>query len=451
MGLYGNNELLLREISAIKERCRIPGLAIGILCGGDSLLHTDGVINANNPVPVDADTLFQIASITKTFNALLVMLLCGKGRVSLDTTIKSIAPDFAVRDKDAGNRATVRHILTHTGGWEGEMAGCPDKGEDSLKELMKSVAELPQLTPLGKIWGYNSVGFCILGYALECLLGLPYEKIIHDTVLAPLGMGDSVFAAGDAILRKAAVGHYVVDGEVKVAAPWGIPRAMRPSGGLVTSLNDMLRYLRFLLALDNPPVFDGEDAMLREMFARQCAASGPADAVGLSWMIRYINGEKIIRHGGASLGQYSEILFIPERKFGFVILLNGDDDSDSVGEIAAAILREYTGLPYRRTFPEPAKLDLPALQKYQGCYRGLTEDIDIVPSETGLTLTYSYKKIYPGQTEIPAPPPPMHAVFYAADRAYIEENQVMCDFFAGDSGEVAFLRHGNKVLAKSGS
>jgi len=446
MKLAHENKPVYKRIVALKEEHMVPGFAVGILSGGECFTAVDGIINVNNPVPVDESTIFQIASLTKTFNALLILLLRNRGLIDLDMPIKRVMPDFQMQDDDVTEHATIRHLLTHTGGWEGDILEYPDKGDDSLKEGMRIIAKLPQLTPLGTVWAYNPAAFYILGRVVEVLLNMPYEQAVRDTVLTPLGMNDSVFTAGDAIIRKAAVGHYCRNGRPEVAMPWEMPRILRPSGGLVCSLSDMMKYLEFLLSSGG--VFENSDAIKREMFEQQCEASGPADAVGLAWMIRYIDGVKVLRHGGASMGQYSEILFVPDRGFGFVILSNGDDERGFVSELGGLLLAEYLGLRYGRVFPPPILPDAAVLEKYKGLYRGFANDIDVRPEDGGLTIRYHYKKVFQNQTEIPDTPPPMSAVFYADNRAYIVENRVMCDFFADHTGEIAFLRHGNKVHVK---
>lgn len=166
----------------------------------------------------------------------------------MDVPIKQYVPNFRMRDSGVTNNLTIRHLLTHTGGWEGDILVHPDKGEDTAKETMNIIAELPQLTPIGKVWAYNPVGFYILGYVLETVAGMPYEKLLKEFVLRPLGMHDSVFTAGEKIIGKAAVGHYCVDGRPVVATPWELPRSIRPSGGLISSLSDMMKYLDFLLS-----------------------------------------------------------------------------------------------------------------------------------------------------------------------------------------------------------
>src|SRR2546430_1561136 len=99
------------------SRYHVPGIAIGILHDGDEDIAAYGVTNLEHPLPVDADTLFQIASITKTITATVVMRLVERGALDLDSPIRRYLPEFKLRDEDVAKRATLRHLVTHTGGW----------------------------------------------------------------------------------------------------------------------------------------------------------------------------------------------------------------------------------------------------------------------------------------------------------------------------------------------
>jgi CubicO group peptidase (beta-lactamase class C family) len=110
-------------VSKIKEymkEFKVPGVAVGILHGEEKLMKGLGVTNVDHPLPVDDSTLFQIGSITKTFVGTMVMQLVEKGKVELDAPIRSYLPQFKVKDRDASERATIRHLLTHTSGWVGD-------------------------------------------------------------------------------------------------------------------------------------------------------------------------------------------------------------------------------------------------------------------------------------------------------------------------------------------
>lgn len=445
MELQAFNHSLYEKLVRLKEEKDIPGFAAGIVTGDGECECTKGVLNMNNPVAVDGDSLFQIASVTKTFTALLVLLLQEEGHLNLDRPVKEYIPGFAMRDPAVEQGLTIRHLLTHTGGWEGDILEPADKGEDSLREAVRLLSKLPQLTPLGKVWAYNPSGFYILGYLLELVMGKSYAQLLREYVLQPLKMEGCVFTASEAIIRKVSVGHYTADGVQRVATPWELPRFVCAGAGLVCTLRDLMRYLRFLLAKEDTGIFPRERELKSALFGEQCRASGPADTNGLSWMLRYVDGLTFLRHGGASFGQYAELVFSPEHEMGAVILANGDG---FVASAADLILTEYLGVSLERTFPAPVLPGPEICAEYCGRYGGLANDIDVYVGENGVQAKYNYKKVYPDQKTVPTPPPPFDVIFYDADRAYLNGSGTMCDFIRDDRGKVAFLRHGNRIHVK---
>ena len=133
-------------------RHRVPGVAVGITCDGQEFIRGFGVTNINHPLPVDEDTLFQIGSTTKTFTATAVMRLVEQGTLSLDEPIRSYLPSFKMRDPAVTEGVTIRHLLTHTAGWQGDFFPDTGNGDDALTKYVGLMAGLPQLTPLGTVW-----------------------------------------------------------------------------------------------------------------------------------------------------------------------------------------------------------------------------------------------------------------------------------------------------------
>src|SRR5438045_4916352 len=126
------------------SRYHVPGVAIGILHDGDEDIAAYGVTNLEHPLPVDADTLFQIASITKTITATVVMRLVERGALDLDSPIRRYLPGFKLRDEDVAKRATLRHLVRHTGGWIGDCLADFDRGDGAIARSETAIAELDQ-------------------------------------------------------------------------------------------------------------------------------------------------------------------------------------------------------------------------------------------------------------------------------------------------------------------
>jgi CubicO group peptidase (beta-lactamase class C family) len=110
---------ICERIPEALARHKVPGMVLGITSEGQDLVRGFGVTNIDHPLPVDEDTLFQIGSTTKTFTATAAMRLVEQGKLALDEPVRSYLPDFSMRDPAVTERATMRHLLTHTGGWQG--------------------------------------------------------------------------------------------------------------------------------------------------------------------------------------------------------------------------------------------------------------------------------------------------------------------------------------------
>ena len=140
----------------------VPGAAIGVIDGGSLTTRGLGVTNVEDSIPVTPHTVFPIASISKTFAATAMMRLVEQGKVDLRAPVRTYIPDFRVRDSTVSRDVTVWHLLTHLGGWEGQVSP-PDRGSDTLKKFVGTIGDLMQIAPPGKAWSYNNAGFSIAG------------------------------------------------------------------------------------------------------------------------------------------------------------------------------------------------------------------------------------------------------------------------------------------------
>src|SRR5438270_10073460 len=180
---------LRRVVEAAMKEFDVPGVAVGIFHEGKELAAGYGVTNLEFPLPVDAETLFQIGSTTKTFTATVIMQLVDEGQVDLEAPVRTYLPKFRVSAEQLGDQILVRHLLTHTGGWLGDYFDDVGRGDDALRRIVSRMAtRTPQLTPLGQWWSYNNAGFYVAGRLIEVITGKQYESVITSRILQPLGM-----------------------------------------------------------------------------------------------------------------------------------------------------------------------------------------------------------------------------------------------------------------------
>ena len=211
---------------------RDAGAALGILADGREEHATFGVDRIERDMPVTGDTLFQIGSITKTFTGTAVMRLVDQGALDLNATVRTYLPDFRLENEDVAARATLRHLLTHTGGWWGDFFVDTGAGDDAIARYVEQwVPTLPQLTPLGEYVNYNNSGFTLLGRLIEVATGQEYRAALHALVLDPLGLNSSVFAPDEVTARPHADGHFTEHGSTRSQEPLFLPRAVDPRAG----------------------------------------------------------------------------------------------------------------------------------------------------------------------------------------------------------------------------
>lgn len=421
---------------------QIPGISIGVLHKGKEHYAGLGVTSLENPLPITGDTLFQIASISKTFLATAVIRLADAGKIKLDIPVRKYLPGLKLKNKEAAGRVTMRHLLTHTGGWVGDYFNEFGGGDDALKEMVASMSALPQVSPLGRIWSYNNAGFYLAGRIIEVVTGKPFEAAMKELVFDPLGLKNTFYSAREVMTRSFAAGHHVIKNKNQVARPYGMSRATLPAGGIISSAKDLLRYGRFQMGDGS---FSGKRIISRKgmklLHAPQISTSADKN-MALAWFVLPTVDSGAIWHGGSINGQKSDLLVIPARKFAMVIFSNNDNGGEACSEISKAALREYFGI-----LPQPQKpLRLPksGLREYLGKYEIPVLACELSADSKGLVLKMTDKGGFPTPSSPPLDqPPPARVAFYEKDRIMGIKSPykpVRGEFLRGPGGKIEWLR-----------
>ncbi|MGE2691931.1 serine hydrolase domain-containing protein [Mycolicibacterium pulveris] len=363
------------KIEAGMKSYAIPGVAVALLVDGREYVKGYGVTNVDHPVPVDGDTVFRIGSTTKTFTGTTVMRLVDQGRVDLDAPVRRYLPDFAVADPAASAAVTVRQLLNHTSGWLGDDLQDFGRGDDALARYVASMTRLPQLTPPGRVFAYNNAGLVVAGRIIEVVTGSTYEDAVQNLVLEPLELNHTRYFSDQVIGFNVASSHNVVDGKPVVDNQfWMFPRSCNPTGALISSAQDQLRYARFHLGDGTAP--DGTRLMSPAALTAMRSNPGAGGTLqvelvgmGVTWMLRpSAEDEVIVQHGGTWQGQRSGFLMVPGRNFAMTVLTNSEGGAALTTELFADdwALRRFAGVtnlpaaPQTRTAAE--------LAPYEGRY-----------------------------------------------------------------------------------
>jgi CubicO group peptidase (beta-lactamase class C family) len=339
-------ETLVALAEARMKEHGVPGVALGIVAGGKESIRGLGITNVEDPLPVTAHTVFPIASISKTFAATAMMRLVEQGKVDLRAPVRTYLPEFRVRDEAASREATVWHLLTHLGGWEGQVSG-PDRGSETLKNFLGTITDLMQIAPPGHAWSYNNAGFSIAGRVIESVTGNPINRAMRDLVFQPLGLEHAGTTAGDFIVQRFAAGHTTRDGKATLQRPFS-PSASVTAGGVGLCMTDLVAYARFHMgdgaAANSGTVLKRESLEL--MRTPQLGKQGTDDEIGLSWHIRRAGAVRTFGHGGTLGGHILLLEIVPERSFAIAILTNANTGWRLIQDVEREALKSYLGAGY---------------------------------------------------------------------------------------------------------
>jgi len=445
-----------RVVAAVQMKMKdlaVPGVAVGVVADGAVRIRSFGVTNVDHPLPVTDDTLFQIGSISKTFTGTAIMRLVEQGRLNLDDPIRKHLPRFAVKDADASTRATIRDMLTHMGGWEGDLFDDPSNGDDALERIVERMATLEQTAEVGQIWSYNNAGFYVAGRVIEVVTGKPFERALKDLVLDPLGIEQAYYFPADVMTRRFVVGHGTPKDVATVLTPWPVPRTANAAGGIITNVSTLLRYAAFHMG-------DGTSAtgtrllsasLLDQMRSTVVAKAGTDETMGLTWHLNRIGGLAVAEHSGSTIGQQAHLRLVPERRFALALLTN----SSRGGALNVHVLREameaYFGVAPSR--PSPITTSPAGLAEYVGTYHRQFQDLRVVIDGDALKIDVTPKM--PGlDGKVPRPPPERRVGFLAKDRLIALDGpnagEPSGEFIRDASGRVAWLRNGGRILRRLG-
>ena len=447
-------EQLTSLIPPAMQHLHVPGVAIGILDGDQQYSAGFGVTNLENPLPVNAETLFQVGSISKTVTATAMMRLVERGLVDLDVPIRTYLPDLRLADSSVAERVTLRHIFTHTAGWMGDYFDDAGLGDDALDIVVKRMDRLPQVTPLGEIWSYNNAGYYLAGRVIEVVTGKTCEDATRQLVLEPLEMSTSFYFAQDAITYRVAAGHDAVfpgdEREPVVLRPWWLARVSNTLGGLVAPVSDMLRYARFHMG-DGKTNGQSEVQVLRPetLSAMQTPTVRAANSefMGVAWFLRDADNLQIVRHGGATNGQQATLQMVPARQFAIVMLTNSDRGGELIQPVVKKAFESYLGIVEHE--PKPITASQEQLSQYAGRYEGAAEDLQLEMKAGALTLTVIPKGGFPTPDSPPQPaPPPTKLALCGPDHALALDEPFSGDqaeFLRAADGQLTWLRFGGRV------
>lgn len=366
---------LTERVASLAREFDVPGVAAGVDWKGESTIACHGVTHVDHPLPVDSGTLFQIASNSKPFVMTLLLALVEEGRLSLEDPVRRHLPEFRMPDPAYDDAVTVRHLLTHTVGWDGDHLFIRQPTPNTLDAIFEPMGGARQLAPPGGPLSYSNAAFSVAGRLVEVLMQQPFEHVLRTRILEPLGMRRTCTRADDAIFHRVAMRHLSIPGRAPIPLSgggwqqgWELVPFDRPAGGVISCVDDLLAWLRFWLGrpVGAPGALPLGDTFRCKALAEQMPRYNEQNGQALGWEIRYDPAARVYCHGGVTVGYCSYTLFVPDLDLAAVVLTNSTSGGRLHRELTRWLVGEIGGTPWRAL--EPITPQPSDLTRYEGAY-----------------------------------------------------------------------------------
>lgn len=331
--LKGQLHILESWLHAQMEYRNIPGIAVGIVHDGNLIYARGfGYENLETRAPVTPESLFRIASISKTFTATAVMQLRDAGKLTLENPIEKYLPGFNIGNPfpDAPEIRII-HLLTHTSGLPRE-AGFPywtDRKFPTMQQILDKLPEQEMIYPPGTKYKYSNLGMALLGEIVSVVSGEPYDRYVTEHILKPLGMNNTYVTLNNDLKNRVVTpySHRFPDGSRKIM-PLTEARGLTPAANLTSNVKDLARYISMQL---NTGHNSGNQVLngytLAEMHRVHWLNDNWTSGYGLGFRVWKDDDYTVVGHGGWVAGNRSQISFVPDENVGVVVLTNADDAS----------------------------------------------------------------------------------------------------------------------------
>ena len=326
-----------------------PGFAVGVMRNGQLVFARGyGLADLKTKLPITAQTNFRLASVTKQFTAMAVMLLVHDGKLHYDETLTDIFPEFP----QYGSKITVRHLLTHTSGlkhyegiYEKETAGAPPSQISQLHDA--DVLRILEQQSVGAFapgdrWEYSNSGYAVLAMIVERVCGKSFSDFVRQRIFEPLGMKHTVaYVNGKNEVPNRAFGYRKSsDDKAWVFSDQSATSAVLGDGGIYSSIEDLAKWDE---ALSQHKLLSEEEMRLARIPVHVNGGvkldDGTRSEYGFGWFLDPYKGHRRMWHYGDTSGFHTSIERLTDDKLTVVVLANRTDVSP--GELALRVVDLY--------------------------------------------------------------------------------------------------------------
>ena len=328
-----------------------PGLAVGIVKNGQVVLAKGyGYANNETKAPVDANTVFGIASCSKAFTAACISILVDEGKLHWEDKVVDLLPGFRLYDPYITDELTVRDLLCHRAGYETFDGDLLWYGTSySREEVLRRFRYRKNPYSFREKFGYSNLMFITAGEVIKEVSGKTWDEFVKEKILDPLDM-ENTTTTNRGFDQRNNVAYPHLDGQVMNFINYD---NAGPAATINSSVNDLLKWVNLLLQKGhlNDTVIFSEKQYYTMVSPQTILPAGKAEqaggehfsAYGLGWFLYDYKGMKVIHHSGGVPGFHAKVLFVPEDSLGFVILSN--ELGGLVGAVEHEILDYATGGP----------------------------------------------------------------------------------------------------------
>ena len=394
-GPNGLSDWLSARLTEYAAQFGIIGAAAALLQGDALAQAAAGVLNVSTGVTATPDALFQLGSITKTFTATLALQLLEQGRIELDAPVRKYLPDFGVASDRVSADLTVRHLLTHTSGIDGEFFIDTGTDSDCIQKYAQACRALGQIHAPGDSTSYCNAGFVVLGALLERVTGQSWQALLQERIIAPLGLFRTTTDYAELPRFRVAVGHVIdpASGKFAVSKRLHLPRGMGPTGAtLHSSAKELAEFGRVFMrrgsTRSGAPILTPETIALALMpHADWPTARWTHLQTGLGWQLQSWGGRKTFGHDGVTFGQNSFLRVMPDADIVLALLTTGGQESakNLYQALFGEVFQELAGVRPPGTPNVPVDVSYDA-ERMVGRYANASTQAEVFMEDGVLTL-----------------------------------------------------------------
>ena len=352
-------------INAYAKMYKFNGAAL-VAKNGIILLNKGyGYRNAAGKIANNEQTVFQLGSITKQFTSAIILKLQQEKKLSISDKLSKYFPGYP-----KGDSITIEHLLTHTSGIfnytnDGNFMTNEVTKSASREKIMALFKDKPLDFSPGTSWNYSNSGYSLLGYIIEAVTKMPYEKVVRKYIFTPLHMTHSGFDFTHLKINEKAIGYFKLNDKEAVPSPIVDSTVAFSAGAIYSTTGDLYLWHK---ALQQNKILSKEQ--------QEKAYTPVKNRYGYGWSIDSVEGKRRVSHGGGIHGFVTNISRVPEDDICIVLLSNTSDPA--ISEITKSIFAILYGKEYELP-KERIVIKLPEekLKEYEGEYE-ITKDLHVI-------------------------------------------------------------------------